>query len=257
MFTMPTGYSLEPDCSILNFSTISNFSHEQLNQNDLRNQVIFIYRPCANEPIMWITIDLLSKLGAQMVLVDLDHFKESLDRMASKCYQVAKYANRWHFRNGKWQRVQRTICFTLESFFDKKQINNIIEKVKMEFGKINCFLFSVASGIQTSDSISDSKMMQIFSQKLDEQLITIAKMSQILLPCLEETKGTIINISTVHALQPVCILNNFLFWQLNLCFIRQNPKYLTCSVTQCAIDMLMKCLSLELGPKHIRINSIK
>lgn len=198
-----TNYLLKPDCSI--FSSISTISPAQFNNhNDLRDQVIFIYRPCVNEPIMWITIDLLSKLGAQLVLVDLDHFNDDLNRLASKCYQVAKYGNRWHFKNGKWQRVQRTICFTLQSFFDKNQMDNIIAKVIMEFGKINCFLFSAPS-IQTLDSINDTKLMENFSRKLDEQLITLTNMSQILLPYLEETEGTIINISTVHALEPVCI----------------------------------------------------
>ncbi|CAG2112790.1 unnamed protein product, partial [Medioppia subpectinata] len=72
---------------------------------------------------------------------------------------------------------------------------------------------------------------------MDTNLRSVVYLTHLSVEHLEKTKGNIINISSVAGLKPF------------------GRGFLYC-MSKCALDMLTKCLALELGPKGIRVNVI-
>lgn len=115
-----------------------------------------------------------------------------------------------------------------------KDAEYIIQKTIQHFGKldilINCAGINIAKSFMQSD-ISD------FDRIFQTNTRSIVVLTKLAVPYLEATKGNIINVSSIAGLVP---LPNVPFY----------------SMSKSALDQFTKCISTELGPKHIRVNSI-
>ncbi|CAG2180951.1 unnamed protein product, partial [Oppiella nova] len=67
---------------------------------------------------------------------------------------------------------------------------------------------------------------------------SVQVVTHLVVPYLEQSKGNIINISSIGAEQPM-------------------PKAMAYNMAKNALNMFTKCLALELAPKGIRVNSVR
>ncbi|CAG2162165.1 unnamed protein product [Oppiella nova] len=86
-------------------------------------------------------------------------------------------------------------------------------------------------------AITDTTILDKYQEVMDTNVQSVVYLTHLCVEHLEQTKGNIINISSVCGLKP---------------FV---PMTLYC-MSKCALDMFTKCLALELGPKGIRVNAI-
>ncbi len=114
------------------------------------------------------------------------------------------------------------------------QVERLISETAQHSGRIDVLVN--ASGIIKNGSIEDTtldewdKMMQI-------NLRSVFYLMQKCVPHLEETKGNVVNVSSVTG-------------------VRAFPGVLAYCVSKAAVDQLTRCTALELAPKGIRVNAV-
>jgi NAD(P)-dependent dehydrogenase (short-subunit alcohol dehydrogenase family) len=102
------------------------------------------------------------------------------------------------------------------------------------FGKIDVLVNS--AGIIMNGTIEDTTL-DAWDKMMNINLRSVFYMMQKCIPHLEQTKGNIVNISSVAGL-------------------RSFPNVLAYCVSKAAIDQLTRCAALELAPKKIRVNAV-
>jgi len=65
----------------------------------------------------------------------------------------------------------------------------------------------------------------------------VLRLLQLCVPHLEQTKGSIVVTSSMLSFRPIAV-------------------YLPYCMSKGALDMMVKCMALDIGPKGIRINSV-
>jgi len=113
----------------------------------------------------------------------------------------------------------------------RKLIGSTIEK----FGKLDILVNNAGMGILTP--ITDPQIMDNYDKIMNINLRPVLLLTHLAVPHLEKTKGVIINVSSVGGIRPF-------------------PPMTVYCMSKSAMDMLTKCLALELGPKGIRVNVI-
>lgn len=115
-----------------------------------------------------------------------------------------------------------------------KDAETIITKTVEHFGKINILVNN--AGMLTEENV-ENMTMEAFDKTMDTNLRSVIQLTQKAIPYLEETKGNILNVSSTAGLKAV-------------------PNLLSYCISKAALDQFTKCISLELAPKGIRVNSI-
>ncbi|MFM9904147.1 MAG: SDR family oxidoreductase [Pyrinomonadaceae bacterium] len=114
------------------------------------------------------------------------------------------------------------------------QLERIVTETVHNFGRIDVLINSagiIKNGTIETTTLDDwDKMMQI-------NLRSVFVLSQSCVPHLAETKGNIINVSSVAG-------------------TRSFPNALAYCVSKAAIDQLTRCTALELASKGIRVNAV-
>ncbi|CAG2170839.1 unnamed protein product, partial [Oppiella nova] len=85
--------------------------------------------------------------------------------------------------------------------------------------------------------ITDAAVTRKYDEVMATNVRSVVYLTHLCVEHLEKTKGSVVNISSIAGLRPF-------------------PGASLYCMSKCAIDMLTKCLALELGPKGIRVNAI-
>jgi len=93
-----------------------------------------------------------------------------------------------------------------------------------------------AAGILKPGTI-ESTTLDDWDSTMEINVRSLFDLSRLAIPHLAATKGTIVNLSSVAGLRPYAGI-------------------LAYCVSKAAVDQLTKCLSVELGPKGIRVNAV-
>ncbi|XP_049872003.1 glucose 1-dehydrogenase 3-like [Pectinophora gossypiella] len=113
----------------------------------------------------------------------------------------------------------------------KRIINNTIK----HFGKLDILVNNAGTGNHTS--IFDKNVMDDFDKVMAINLRSIVYLTHLAAPYIIETKGNIINMSSVCA---KCCWENGLIY----------------NTSKAALDHFTRCVALELAPKGVRANTI-
>lgn len=86
-------------------------------------------------------------------------------------------------------------------------------------------------------SVSDLPM-DVFDKLFDVNLRALVALTQLAIPHLSKTKGNIVNVSSGAAVKAL-------------------PTFTFYCMSKAALDHFTRCLAVELGPKGVRVNSVK
>jgi NAD(P)-dependent dehydrogenase (short-subunit alcohol dehydrogenase family) len=131
---------------------------------------------------------LLSKYGAKVVVTG---------RNEQKVAQVGQQCNKVSPNSSKALLIVADIT---HDDYCKWLVDKTIEK----FGKIDILVNNAGAGAITS--ITDPKLMETFDDVMRLDLRSVVYLTHMAVPYLEQTKGTIINISSVASMKPVIFL---------------------------------------------------
>ena len=122
----------------------------------------------------------------------------------------------------------------LADLLEPTQLERVIGDTLESFHQIDVLLNS--AGIILSGSIENT-IIDDWDKTMNINLRVVFAMMQKCIPHLENTKGNIVNVSSVAG-------------------IRSFPNVLAYCVSKAAIDQLTRCSALELAPKGIRVNAV-
>jgi len=117
---------------------------------------------------------------------------------------------------------------------DEKAAEKIIGEASLEWERIDVVVN--AAGILQTGSIMNTSL-EDFDYMMNINLRSVFSLMQIAIPFLRETKGNIVNVSSVVGL-------------------RAFPNILSYCVSKAALDHLTRCSALELAPLGIRVNAV-
>ncbi|RWS22003.1 short-chain dehydrogenease/reductase-like protein [Leptotrombidium deliense] len=188
---------------------------------DLENKVVIVTG--SSSGIGEATALLFAKIGSKVVITGRN--EDRVLKVSQKCESLSPF-----------QFKPLTVICDLSIDEDVKQlVNKTIEK----FGSIDCLV--TAAGINNSDllaNISDSELLQKYDIVMRVDVRSKLLLCQLCSPYLAQTKGSIVNISSVNSIKPI-------------------DGFLVHAMSTAAVDMLTKSLALELGAKGVRVNSVK
>jgi NAD(P)-dependent dehydrogenase (short-subunit alcohol dehydrogenase family) len=114
------------------------------------------------------------------------------------------------------------------------QVDRVVSETVDHFGKIDILVN--AAGIIKNGNIEDTTLDD-WDNMLNINLRCVFYMMQKCVPHLEQTKGNIVNVSSVTG-------------------PRAFPNVLAYCVSKAGVDQLTRCSALELAPKGIRVNAV-
>jgi NAD(P)-dependent dehydrogenase (short-subunit alcohol dehydrogenase family) len=116
-----------------------------------------------------------------------------------------------------------------------EDIKRLLNETINAFGKLDVLVNN--AGVFMFTPVSDPNIMKNYETIMSTNVKGVLLLSTLAVPYLEKTKGNIINVSSTGGMRP------------------SGPFMINC-MAKSALDMMTKCLALELGPKRIRVNSI-
>ena len=127
-----------------------------------------------------------------------------------------------------------SIKIHLADVTEMSQLDRIASETISNFGRIDVLVNS--AGIIKNGSI-ESTTLDDWDKMMNINLRSVFLLSQKCVPYLAETKGNIVNVSSVAG-------------------TRSFPNVLAYCVSKAAIDQLTRCTALELAPQGIRVNAV-
>lgn len=116
----------------------------------------------------------------------------------------------------------------------EEDTKRVLDTTISHFGKLNILVN--CAGVLELGSIENTSLEQ-YDRIFDINVRSIYHMTMLAVPHLIETKGNIVNVSSVNG-------------------IRSFPNVLAYNMSKSAIDQFTRCTALELAPKHVRVNSV-
>ncbi|KAI1302393.1 Glucose 1-dehydrogenase [Halotydeus destructor] len=148
-------------------------------------------------------------------------------------------------RNGANLEIVRQRCAAVSSddhvlvivadLKDDETPGKIINETIAKFGRLDVLVNN--AGVYTRAKLSTPNLMSIFDDIYATDLRAVLYLCHLALPHLEKTKGNIVNVSSIGGMRP---------WMNGLVY----------NSAKAAVDMVTRCLALELGPKGIRVNNV-
>ncbi|XP_028174599.1 uncharacterized protein LOC114363156 [Ostrinia furnacalis] len=158
-----------------------------------------------------------AKLSARLSLVDVD--SKSLNKSADNCEKVSKAK-----------------VFRITADLTKlEDVQNVVEITKKQYGKIDVVVN--CAGICRSGGILDSGLMDSYDAIVSINLRAIVAMTSTVAPILAESKGNIVNISSV--------LGNI-----------HAGNTLMYNTVKAGLSYFTKSAALELAPEGVRVNAV-
>lgn len=109
-------------------------------------------------------------------------------------------------------------------------LNSTIEK----FGKLDCLVNN--AGVLETGTIETTNLAQ-YDRVFNTNVRAIYQLTNLAVPHLINSKGTIVNVSSVNG-------------------IRSFPGVLAYNMSKAALDQFTRCVALELAAKGVRVNSV-
>lgn len=147
------------------------------------------------------------------------------------CFLTGRNLKELEFFKEKFK--DRALIFPCDLFKEKERrnlVNFVFSRTDSLNSLVNC------AGIIKNDSIEDSDLKS-FKKMMEINLYAPFHLIKLLLPLLKNSKGSIVNVSSVTGKRPF-------------------PKLLSYCTSKAALDHMTRCLSLELAPFSIRVNGI-
>lgn len=154
----------------------------------------------------------LSKLGAKLVITGRN--EENLKKTVGNCV-------------GEVLPIVADVNVEADR---EKVLNETIKK----FGKIDVLVNNAGIG-EGGELISTP--LDKFDSVMNTNVRSVFRLTQLVVPHLIESKGNIVNISSVAGL-------------------RSFPGFTVYCMSKAALDQFTKCIALELAPKGVRVNSV-
>lgn len=111
---------------------------------------------------------------------------------------------------------------------------NILDRTIAHFGRLDVLVNN--AGIIETGSIETTSMQQ-YDNIMNINVRSIYHLTTLAVPHLIETKGNIVNVSSVNG-------------------IRAFPGVLAYCVSKAAVDQFTRCVALDLAPKEVRVNCV-
>ncbi|KAI4459308.1 hypothetical protein MML48_6g00018491 [Holotrichia oblita] len=163
------------------------------------------------------TAKYLGSLGASLALAGRN--VENLNKIASDC-NVPKNSPAPFIVTGE-----------LTNETDNK---NILNSTIKHFGKLDVLVNN--AGVIETGSIENTSLEQ-FDRMMNINVRCIYQLTMLAVPYLIETKGNVVNVSSVNGL-------------------RSFPGVLAYCVSKAAVTQFTRCVALELATKQVRVNSV-
>jgi len=111
---------------------------------------------------------------------------------------------------------------------------DLVERVQANLQRLD-ILVNAAGVIGSGPAVETTD--EAFDLMMDINVRGLFRLSRAAIPHLEKTGGNIVNVSSVAGLRPY-------------------PGLLTYCASKAAVDQITRCLSLELGPRGVRVNAV-
>ena len=160
------------------------------------------------------TAKLFSKLGATLALSGRN--VENLEKVAKEC-------------EGSKKPLLIKADLGIEE--DTKLV---LDKTISELGKIDILINN--AGVLEMGTIENTSLEQ-YDRVMNVNLRAVYHLTMLATPHLIETKGNIVNVSSVNG-------------------IRSFPGVLAYNISKAGLDQFTRCVALELAPKGVRVNSV-
>lgn len=159
---------------------------------------------------------LFARLGASVVITGRN--VENLKKVELKC---------------KFPNVPAPLVLQAD-LTNESEIKKIVDCTLQRFGKIDVLINN--AGIFEAGTLEHSNLEQL-DRIWNTNIRAVFYLTQLCRPHLIKTQGNIINISSVAGLKPL-------------------SAYLAYCMSKSALDQFTKCISAELGPSKVRVNSV-
>ncbi|CAD5231686.1 unnamed protein product [Bursaphelenchus xylophilus] len=114
------------------------------------------------------------------------------------------------------------------------QVSSIIASFKKHFDSLDVLVNN--AGILEGGSV-ETTSLESYDRVMTVNLRSVLQLTQLSVPLLERTKGSVVNVSSVNA-------------------IRSFAGILAYNISKAGLDQFTRCTALELAPKGIRVNSV-
>ncbi|KAJ2942902.1 hypothetical protein O0L34_g15091 [Tuta absoluta] len=160
-------------------------------------------------------------LGARLALVDVN--KSNLEVTKETCLKKANTGE------------DTIVTMITADLKQEEDVRNVIKKTVLAFGRIDVLINNAA--ISSKQSIFKENFMEKYSDTFDINLKAPMMLTNLAVPHLLETKGNVINITSVGGIHPL-------------------PELSIYNASKAALRHFTKCVALELAPRGVRVNSI-
>lgn len=165
------------------------------------------------------TVKKLAEYGAKVVVTGRDAVR--IAQVADECKQLSP--------NG-YEPLQ-VVCDLTKSDDIRRLVQSTIDR----FEKID--LVAANAGVFSSALIDNPKLVETFDFTMLTNVRPVLRLLQLCVPYLEQSKGAIVVTSSMLSFKPIAI-------------------YMPYCMSKAALDIMTKCLAIDLGPKGIRVNSV-
>ena len=135
------------------------------------------------------TAILFAKFGAQVVITGRN--KEKLQKVFDQCKRAA--------REGTFKTTNPTIQL-IGDINDIEFCKELVESTIKHFGKIDILVNN--AGFGKPFSIYDRNYLKNFTEMFNTNVKSVVALSQLVVPYLEQTKGVIVNVSSMGSIRP-------------------------------------------------------
>lgn len=112
--------------------------------------------------------------------------------------------------------------------------SHLISQTVATFGRLDVLVNNAGTG-SPKGALKDPELLTEFDRLFRLNVRVPVELTQLAMPQLEQTKGSVINISSGTSLR---------------------PYFIAYSGSKAALNMVTQCSALELGPKGVRVNAI-
>ncbi|KAF7635404.1 hypothetical protein Mgra_00005224 [Meloidogyne graminicola] len=144
----------------------------------------------------------------------------------------------------KFGLTNEQIVTTIGDVCEEKTLTSIVGHSIERFGQIDVLVSVNCAGIIDRGGAEDTSI-SVFDKLMDVNVRSLMRLTQLTIPHLEKTKGSIVNVSSISGICAVIFLS------------KEFPAVTYYCMSKAAVDKFTQCLAQELAPKGIRVNAVK
>jgi len=119
---------------------------------------------------------------------------------------------------------------------DCKHLRELVEQTIANLGPIDILVNNAGMADNANTTLTEGSM-EDYDKMMNINVRSVVELTKICLPTLKQTKGTVVNISSVGGIRPF-------------------PSFLYYGMAKASQDYFTKTLACELAPFHIRVNGV-